>query len=112
VSRLRASRSARGHLRSMQETHPPQEAVAKPDGSLWTTMISRRLHDHLAELDGVDWIDNGAREMVERFMPDLIDKLPDRTTETLDQVIGKSRAAAARKASKPRRRTTQTKSRR
>jgi hypothetical protein len=50
--------------------------------------------------------------MVERFMPDLIDKLPDRTTETLDQVIGKSRAAAARKASKPRRRTTQTKSRR
>jgi hypothetical protein len=70
------------------------------------------LHDHLAELDGVDWIDNGAREMVERFMPDLIDKLPDRTTETLDQVIGKSRAAAARKASKPRRRTTQTKSRR
>jgi hypothetical protein len=42
------------------------------------------------------------REIVERFTPDLTDKLPDRTTETFDQAFGRMRGAAMRRAAKRR----------
>jgi hypothetical protein len=54
----------------------------------------------------VKWIDNETRKVIEQSMPDLGDKLPERTMETFDQAFGRMRAAAVRRNSKPRKSQT------
>jgi hypothetical protein len=56
----------------------------------------RELRNQLADFDKVEWIDEGTRKIVERFMPDIADNLPERRTETFDQAFGRMRAAAVR----------------
>jgi hypothetical protein len=50
------------------------------------------LHDQLAGFDDIVWIDDAARDIVERFMPDLASRLPEKRTETFDQAFGRVRA--------------------
>jgi hypothetical protein len=80
----------------------PSQIPMRADGCPMTEDDFRKLHNQLAGFDKVEWIDEGTREIVERFMPDLVDRLPERTTETFDQALGKMRAAATRKATKRR----------
>jgi hypothetical protein len=62
----------------------------------------RTLHDQLAASDDVQWIDDRARQIVEHDMPDLVHKLPARTTETFEHAFGRKSAAARRKTSRRR----------
>jgi pyridoxine 5'-phosphate synthase PdxJ len=75
----------------------PKQLPLRPDGRSMTDDEFRALHDQIAAFDDVEWIDDDMREIVEHFMPDLVDKLPDRRTETFDQAFGRTRAAALRK---------------
>jgi hypothetical protein len=75
----------------------PNRIPMRPDGCTMTEDDFRKLHDQLADFDKVEWIEEGTREIVERFMPDLVDRLPERQTETFDKAFGKIRAAGARK---------------
>jgi hypothetical protein len=80
----------------------PKKPPLKPDGLPMSDNDFRALHEQLAEFDKVEWIDEGTRQIVEQYMPDLVDRLPDRTTETLELVIGRTRAAAVRKTTRRR----------
>jgi hypothetical protein len=42
----------------------------------------RELRERIAEFDEIAWIDEATREIVERFMPDLVDRLPERTSSS------------------------------
>jgi hypothetical protein len=66
------------------------------DGRPVTNHDFRELHNRIAAFDDVEWIESDAREIVERVMPDLVGKLSDRTTKTLDKAFGRKRASAAR----------------
>lgn len=81
----------------------PKQPPLKPDGLPMSDADLQSLHAEIASFDSIEWIDPATREMVEQFMPDLVDRLPARTTETFDQALGKTKAAAARKATKLRR---------
>jgi hypothetical protein len=80
----------------------PKQPLLRPDGVPMSEDDFRELHNQLADFDSFEWIDDETREIVERFMPDLVDRLPERTSETFDQAFGKMRAAAARKPAKRR----------
>ncbi|WP_407155142.1 hypothetical protein [Bradyrhizobium sp. STM 3557] len=80
----------------------PKQLPMRPDGCPMTDDDFRTLHDKITEFDNIEWIEGNTREIVERFMPDLADRLPDRTTETFDQAFGRIRAAAVRKVTKRR----------
>jgi hypothetical protein len=56
----------------------PKQAPLRPDGWPMTAEDFRTLHDKIAESDDLEWIDDDTREIVERFMPDLVAKLPKR----------------------------------
>jgi hypothetical protein len=78
----------------------PKTSPLRPDGRPMTDEDFQQLHDQLAEFDKVEWINGEGRQIVERFMPDLVDKMPDRTTETFDHAFGRTRAAATRKVTR------------
>jgi hypothetical protein len=80
----------------------PEQLPLRPDGRSMTDDEFRALHDQIAAFDDVEWIAGDTREIVKRFMPDLTEMLPDRTTETFDQAFGRIRGAAVRKATKRR----------
>jgi hypothetical protein len=86
---------------SMKRIRPGQTPM-RPDGQPMTQNDFRDLRNQLVEFEKVEWIDAGTREIVEQFMPDLADKLPERTTETFDQAFGRMRGAAMRRAAKRR----------
>lgn len=69
-----------------------------PDGRSMSGDELRELHDKIAEFDQMEWIDEGNRAIVERYMPDLADRLPARPMEKFEQAFGRMRAAAKRKA--------------
>ncbi|WP_407159417.1 hypothetical protein [Bradyrhizobium sp. STM 3557] len=68
----------------------------------------RELHDQIADFDDVEWIDDGTREIVELFMPELADKLPNRKTETFDQAFGRMGGAAGAETSEAQEERDQT----
>jgi len=43
----------------------------------------RELHDQIAAFENIEWIDDATRQLVERYMPDLADRLPAKRTERL-----------------------------
>jgi len=80
----------------------PKQLPKLPDGRSMTDDDFRELHDRIAAFDDVECIAGDTREIVERFMPDLAYKLPDRTTETFDQAVGRIRGGAVRNVTKGR----------
>jgi hypothetical protein len=56
----------------------PKQPPRRPAGCPMTDENFRALHDRIAEFDDIDFIDDATREIVERFMPDLVHKLPTR----------------------------------
>jgi hypothetical protein len=88
---------------AVDEKHSSQATTIAPDGSPMTDDDDfRTLHDKITEFDHIERIEGNAREIVERFMPDLAYKLPRRTTETFDQAFGRMCGAAERKVRKRR----------
>jgi hypothetical protein len=47
------------------------------------------LHGQLASFDTIEVIADDSRELVERYMPDLVDRLPGKRTERFDQAFGR-----------------------
>jgi hypothetical protein len=75
----------------------PKRPPLRSDGKPMTPDDIRELRERIAEFDEIAWIDEVTREIVEKFMPDLVDRLPERTSETFHQALGRKRAAAKRK---------------
>jgi hypothetical protein len=75
----------------------PKQMPLRPDGQPMTEGDLRELHDQIAALAEIEWIDDATREMVEKFMPDLAGRLPAKRTETSDQALGRMNAKAKRK---------------
>jgi CheY-like chemotaxis protein len=59
------------------EAHRSRAIAARLDGRPMTKDDVRVLHDQLAELHRLDMIDGCTREIVEGFMADLVDPLPE-----------------------------------
>ncbi|WP_157450553.1 hypothetical protein [Bradyrhizobium sp. ARR65] len=57
----------------------------------------RAIRDQITAFDDIEWIDDATRDIVERFMPDLVSWLPEKRTEMLEQAFGRMRAKAKRK---------------
>ena len=76
---------------SCVQPHRPERRMLPP----WEDFCA--LHNEIASCGKVEWINNAARELVERYMPDQVDRLPDKRTETFDQAFGRVRAKAKRK---------------
>jgi hypothetical protein len=74
-----------------------QQPPMRPDGCPMTDDDFRELYSQITKFDKIEFVEEGTREFIERFMPDLVDRLPAR----------KMRGAAVRKTStrraKPRR---------
>ena len=71
--------------RSTAVTFRPALARVRP----MTADDIRDLHDQFAGFDDIEWIDDATRDIVERFMPDLASRLPEKRTETFDQAFGR-----------------------
>jgi hypothetical protein len=85
-------------LRSMITDYiGPKLPPVRPDGKPITPDDIRELRERIADVDETAWIDEATREIVKKFMPDLVDRLPERTSETSHQILGRKRAAAKRK---------------
>ncbi|WP_407174456.1 hypothetical protein [Bradyrhizobium sp. STM 3562] len=75
----------------------PKRTPLRPDGAPMTEDDFRVIRDQITAFDDIQWIDNATRDLVERFMPDLVDRLPEKRTETFEQALGRMRAKAKRK---------------
>jgi hypothetical protein len=75
----------------------PKHLPFRRDGGPMTPDDIHELRDWITSLENITWIDEATREIVEKFMPELVDRLPERTTETFDKAFGKMRASAQRK---------------
>jgi predicted ATPase len=55
------------------------------------------IREQITAFDDIQWIDDAAREIAEKFMPDLAGRLPAKRTETFEQSFGRMRAKAKRR---------------
>jgi hypothetical protein len=60
--------------------YPPKRTPLRPGGQPMTANDIGELHDQIASFDTIEVIADDAREIVERFMPDLVDRLPPKRT--------------------------------
>ncbi|WP_024511908.1 hypothetical protein [Bradyrhizobium sp. ARR65] len=75
----------------------PKRTPLRPDGTPMTEDDFRTIRDQITAFDDIEWIDDATRDLVERFMPDLVGRLPEKRTETFEQAFGRMRAKAKRK---------------
>jgi len=58
----------------------------------------RRLREKIATFYDVTWLGEATRETIERVMPELLDRSPERASRTIHQALNRKRPAAKRKA--------------
>ncbi|WP_024513506.1 hypothetical protein [Bradyrhizobium sp. ARR65] len=75
----------------------PRRIPLRPDGTPMTEDDFRAIRDQITAFDDIEWTDDATRDLVERFMPDLVSRLPQKRTETSEQVFGRMKAKAKRK---------------
>jgi hypothetical protein len=67
----------------------PKRMPLRPDGQPMTEEDFRDLREQIAAFEEIEWVDDATRTIIEQFMPDLMDRLPAKRTETFDQAFGR-----------------------